>query len=265
MPEGDTIHRAAATLRPALVDHELLGFAAPRLHPPFPATGHPIRAVEARGKHLLVHFGDGFVLHTHMRMSGSWAVLRPGPGTPRGRVVLTVADAVAVCRRAPVVELLDGPALRRHPALRRLGPDLALPDADLDAAVARVATHAVVGEGIGDVLLDQRPACGIGNVVMNETCFLAGVHPTTPVERVDLDVRRRLYEIASDLLVRNVTLPRRTTVPGAPLGSVWVYHRGGRACRRCGTRIVGGRTGREARATWWCPTCQPPPSAAVSR
>lgn len=261
MPEGDTIHRAAARLRPALVGEALVEFRAPRLHPPFPAPGHPIEGVEARGKHLLVWFGDGFVLHTHLRMSGSWTVQRRGPRPPRGRAIITVARAVAVCRQAPVVELLDEPALRRHPGLRRLGPDLTVPGADLDEAVARMATHSVHGEGIGDVLLDQRPACGIGNVIMNETCFLAGVHPTRPVERVDVDLRRRLYEIAGDLLVRNVEMPRRTTVPDARPGTLWVYDRGGRACRRCGTRIEGGRSGRGARATWWCPTCQPAPNA----
>ena len=259
MPEGDTIHRAAARLRPVLAGAPLVDFAAPRLRPPFPAAGHPIGAVEARGKHLLIHFGDGYVLHTHMRMSGEWHVVARSQIPPRGRAIVTVEDAVAVCRRAPVVEVLDEAALRRHPALRRLGPDLTVTGVDLDEAVARIATHAVHGEGIGDVLLDQRPACGIGNVIMNETCFIERLHPTTPVERVDLDGRRRLYATAHDLLVRNVALPRRTTVPRAPLGSLYVYDRGGRACRRCGTRIEGGRTGRDARATWWCPSCQPPP------
>ena len=261
MPEGDTIHRAAARLRPVLEGAALVAFDAPRLRPPFPAPGHAIDAVEARGKHLLVHFGDGHVLHTHMRMSGSWHVVPRRATPPRGRAIVTVERAVAVCRRAPVVEVLDEAALRRHPGLRRLGPDLTVAGVDLDEAVARVATHAVVGEGIGDVLLDQRPACGIGNVIMNETCFLEGLHPTTPVERVDLDTRRRLYATASELLVRNVALSRRTTVPDAPLGSLWVYDRGNRPCRRCGTRIEGGRTGRDARATWWCPSCQASPAA----
>jgi endonuclease-8 len=261
VPEGDTIHRAAARLRPALVGEELVGFAAPRLRPPFPAPGLAIERVEARGKHLLVHFGDELVLHTHMRMSGSWHVLAPGSRPPRGRAVVTVRQAVAVCRRAPVVEVLDLAALRRHPGLRRLGPDLTVAGVDLDEAVARVAGHAVIGETIGDVLLDQRPASGIGNVIMNETCFLEGLHPTTPVEQVDLGRRRALYATAHELLLRNVALPRRTTVPGARPGSLWVYDRGGRPCRRCGTAVVGGRRGRDARATWWCPSCQPAPLA----
>lgn len=256
MPEGDTIHRAAARLRPVLVGSPLVSFAAPRLRPPFPAAGRPVDAVEARGKHLLIHFGDDLVLHTHMRMSGSWHVVPRRATAPSGRAVITVERAVAVCRQAPVVELLDDAALRRHPGLRRLGPDLTVPGVDLDVATERMATHSVRGEQIGDVLLDQRPACGIGNVVMNETCFEVGVHPTTPIEQVGLPRRRALYAAAHDMLVRNVELPRRTTVPGAPHGTLWVYGRGGRPCRRCGTRIRGGRTGRDARATWWCPACQ---------
>ena len=212
--------------------------------------------VEARGKHHLVHFDDGHVLHTHMRMSGAWHVRARTPTRPRGRAVITVEDAVAVCVRAPVVELLDTAALRRHPGLRRLGPDLTVPGVDLDEAVTRLGTTVVRRTNLGDALLDQRPACGIGNVIMQETCFLEGLDPRSPIERVTEDERRSLYATAARLLQHNVHTTRRTTVPDAPTGSLWVYDRTRRPCRRCGTTIEGSRTGRDARATWWCPTCQ---------
>lgn len=260
MPEGDTIHRTAATLRRALVGRELTGFRAPRLSPPFPAPGHEIDRVEARGKHLLVHFGDGLVLHTHMRMTGSWHTYRRGEQWRRpvstARAVVEVPGAVAVCFRAPVVELLDQGALRRHPALRRLGPDLTVPGADLDGALARMDRAAVEGQVLADLLLDQRPASGIGNVVMQEACFLVGVDPRSPVEHVDRATRRALLVAAHELLVANVEITRRTSVPDAPQGTLWVYDRRGEACRRCGSTIGSGRVGEGARPTYWCPTCQ---------
>ena len=256
MPEGDTIHRAARAVGAALVGAAVEDVTLPRLALQPPRPGTVVTDVEARGKHHLVHFDDGHVLHTHMRMSGAWHV-RPRTATrPRGRAVITVADAVAVCVRAPVVELLDTAALRRHPGLRRLGPDLTVPGVDLDEAVARLGRTVVRGTNLGDALLDQRPACGIGNVIMQETCFLEGLDPRTPVERVTEGERRSLYATAARLLQHNVETTRRTTVPDAPAGSLWVYDRTRRACRRCGTAIEGARTGRDARATWWCPTCQ---------
>jgi endonuclease VIII len=65
MPEGDTIHRTAATLRTVLEGRELQRFEAPRVRGRAPAAGSRIEAIEARGKHLLIRFGDGAVLHTH--------------------------------------------------------------------------------------------------------------------------------------------------------------------------------------------------------
>ena len=74
MPEGDTLSKAAARLKPALQGHALTRFEAPRLRGEAPRLGQTIELVEARGKHLLVHFAGGLVLRTHLRMTGSWHV-----------------------------------------------------------------------------------------------------------------------------------------------------------------------------------------------
>ena len=45
-------------------------------------------------------------------------------------------------------------------------------------------------------------------------------------------------------------------------GALWVYGRGGKPCRKCGTPIEAKKTGLDARVTYWCPNCQPTPSEA---
>lgn len=264
MPEGDTIHRAAARMRAALTGRELVRFEAPRLPPPLPTAGVTVDAVEARGKHLLVHFSDGLVLHTHLRMSGSWHLARPGEPWRRPasqmRALIAVPDAVAVCFNAATVEVLDAGAIERHPVLRRLGPDLTAPGPDLDRALARMASIPAPDAPIADVLLDQRIASGIGNVYKSDVCFLHGVDPRTPLSAVPVQVRRAMLADASRLLQANLATVRRTTVPGAADGTVWVYGRAGEPCRRCGTPISYGEVGAHARGTYWCPVCQPPPS-----
>lgn len=261
MPEGDTIHRTAARLRRALQGRRLTRLEAPRLPRPMPPPGTRVDAVTARGKHLLVDFDDGLVLHTHLRMHGAWHVLVGGPPSRRGRGrvrALLADDTVrAVCLDAPVVELLDQAAVARHPVLRRLGPDLCLPDVDLDEAVARMAHVPEPDRALVEVLLDQRVAAGIGNVFASELAFLAGRHPRTPLHDLDLQARRALLAEGARLLQHNLHTPRRTTVPDAPDGSLWVYDRAGRACRRCGTPIEVARLGDGARPTYWCPRCQP--------
>ena len=78
MPEGDTIHRAAARLRSVLVGQTVRAFRAARMVGDRPKVGTTIENVEAVGKHLLVHFDDGLTLQTHMRMTGSWHLYRHG-------------------------------------------------------------------------------------------------------------------------------------------------------------------------------------------
>lgn len=269
MPEGDTIHRTAATLRRALVGATLTRVELPRRSPPLPAVGSQVTRVEARGKHLLLTTSDGLVVHTHQRMTGSWHVYGPGQRwrrSPRAaRVVLGTADVVAVCFAAPVVEVLDDRAVRRHPALRRLGPDLLAPDPDLDEVLRRITALVPADRTVGEVLLDQQVASGIGNVYRCDVLFLHGLAPTTPIGGVDPALRRPLFATAGTLLRANLDTVVRTTVPDAPAGSLWVHGRAGAPCRRCGSPIAVGQLGDPPRYAYWCPRCQAPrPSRTAS-
>lgn len=262
MPEGDTVHRAAATLRRALVGQPVEEVLPGRAVSRPPVAGTTVERVEARGKHLLVWFSDGTVLHTHLGMTGTWRVhpRTSGARRPRGRtqVVITVPAAVAVCDDPPVAEFLDAAAVARHPSLRALGPDLTAAEPDVDEALARMRRLVDPATPVAAALLDQRVASGIGNVYASELCFLHAVDPRHPVGGIGDDERRALLVEASRLLTANLATPRRTTVPGAVAGRLWVYGRAGRPCRRCATPVVTDRVGPHARITYRCPRCQPP-------
>ena len=262
MPEGDTIWRTATRLRPALVGAAVTRFEAPRLVGERPRVGTRIDAVEAVGKHLLVHFDGGLSLDTHMRMTGSWHLYRHGETwrAPRHllRCFIEVPGWDAACFAAPVVrtyrrgapEGVDGGDPVAH-----LGPDLCAVAPDIDLAAARMATVPEPTTTIAEVLLDQRVAAGIGNVYKSEVLHACRLDPFTPVDQVPPALRRDLLELAARLLRRNLTTTRRTTTAG-PEGSVAVYRRARRPCPRCGTPIRSVRHGVHARSTYWCPRCQ---------
>jgi endonuclease VIII len=260
MPEGDTIHRTAATLRRAVVGRALVRVELPRVAPPLPRVGARIDRVEARGKHLLVHVSDGLVVHTHQRMSGAWHVYAPGQPWRKhrraARVVLGTDTAVAVCFASPVVEVLDAPAIARHPALRALGPDLCDPSVDLAEVAGRFDRGVDPGRAIGEALLDQRVACGIGNVYRCDVLFLHGIDPWIRVGDVDRPTRAALLRTASQLLQANLSTARRSTLSASEDAGTWVHGREGQPCRRCATPIAVGRLGDQARYVYWCPTCQ---------
>ena len=71
MPEGDTIFRTGTSLRRWLEGREVTGARGAGLER---VVGATVAGIETRGKHLLIRFSSGFVLHSHMRMSGSWHV-----------------------------------------------------------------------------------------------------------------------------------------------------------------------------------------------
>jgi endonuclease VIII len=273
MPEGDTIHRAADTLRRALVGRTVTGFDTAyahlaRVNDDAPLAGRTVEDVRAAGKHLLMTFSGGLTLHTHMRMNGSWHIYRPGerwqrPGRDM-RVVIETDSFVAVGFSIPVAEWLDERALARQPELRRLGPDL-LDDAwDADEALRRF--RADPSRLVGDVVLDQRVAAGAGNVYRSEVMFLHGLAPLRTVGTLSDETIRALLETTRKLLRANIangssaivtyTGMRRTTGRADPGERLWVYGRGGRPCRRCGTPIQVDHLGAHARIVYHCPRCQ---------
>ena len=266
MPEGDTLHRTANRLRPALAGARLTRFEAPRLRGDRPTPGVAITDVEAVGKHLLIHFADGLTLRTHLGMPGSWHLYPEGARWRKPRHLLRALVAVpgweAVCFSAPQVETYrpahPGGALGsgRDP-VGHLGPDLCTPEPDLDEALRRFGTLPEPGTSVAEVLLDQRVAAGIGNVYKSELLHRCRVDPFVDAALVPEPVRRQLLAAANRLLLHNLTTTRRTTVAG-PAGSVAVYGRARRPCPRCGTPVRMQRHGSQNRSTYWCPTCQPP-------
>jgi endonuclease-8 len=274
MPEGDSLARMADMLRPALAGRVV---SAARARTPGPrvglVVGQTIVEVLATGKHLRIQFGNGLELRTHLRMHGTWHRYRPGEPwrrpASRAVLVLEVPGAVAVCFDAPSVDLFETRAAALHPALGRLGPNLLDPAFDAGEARRRLRSPDRAAAEIGVAILDQRALAGIGNVFKSEVLFIERVNPFVPVADLDDATLDRLVETARRLLVRNadprVSAQRQTTRDartGAPLaaGPLWVYGRGGRPCRRCGTPIRAAKQGSDLpRTTYWCPSCQPLP------
>ncbi len=277
MPEGDSLHRIAALLGPALVGEVLTGFEGARLRPPRPRLGETIDAVEAKGKHLLIVFSGGIMLHTHLGMTGSWQLARPDQRWRKpvhlARAVVRTEPWVAVCFAAPTVRLErrapqvpgdtgdtgdTGPSGLAEP-LAHLGPDLCRPNCDLDEAVDRMGAFYPTGDvPIIDVLLDQRVAAGIGNVYKSEVLWACRLHPLTRLRLVDLGARGLLMATAHRQLAANVRPGRRTTVgPADGSGRLAVYRRHRQPCLRCHTPIDCAYLGQQGRSTYWCPRCQP--------
>lgn len=263
------MHKVAAALRPRL---ERKALRAARLRDRGRLRhleGRRVLEVAALGKHLLLACEGERVLHVHLGMPGRWHAHPAGAPAaawerpPQRASLLLATDAwCAACFRAAVAEELPRAALRDHPVLARLGPDLLGPPERAEPRRLAARALAQPSRALGECLLDQRVACGIGNVYKSELCFVEGVHPATPVGALGEDALARLYARARELLRANLGGGRRSTVrparPGSPpVPRLFVYGRAGRPCLRCGARVESALAGEDARPTYWCPACQP--------
>jgi endonuclease-8 len=248
MPEGDTIWRTAAALRQRVGGRVAAG-ASPAAFERL--RGRTLEAVEPVGKHLLMRFSGGWTLHSHLRMSGSWHLYRPGERWRRpehlARVVLDFGEWQAVCFSAPVLELVRDEASR----VGHLGPDILADDFPLAGVVARA--RAAGPQQLAELLLDQRVCCGIGNVYKCETLWQLRLSPWRSSAELDDRQLGELFAAAREHMRANLgTWARRFSGrPGA------VHGRGGRPCPRCGSPVRVRRQGEHARYTYWCAVCQP--------
>jgi len=275
MPEGDTIYRAARTLHRALAGQIITKFESvlpglTRVDVDSGIVGRTIDKVEADGKWMLVHFSGDLILLSHMLMSGSWHIYRPGENWQRRpidmRVLIATAAFVAVGFNVPIAEFHTARSLARRPGFNKLGPSLLAEEFDEVAATARIQACPETETGVA--LLTQSLAAGVGNVYKSEVCFACRVNPFRRVETLTKDEITRLVSTARKFLLANVTESsgdrivtytgmRRTTGRSNPSERLWVYHRRGEPCRRCGAVIESRKQGIDARTTFWCPVCQP--------
>jgi endonuclease-8 len=278
MPEGDTIFRTARALSRALVGRPITAFRSnypllTRFHDDTPLTGQQVERVESRGKWVLIYFSGGGILVTHMLMSGSWHIYRPGetwqqPGRNM-RIVLENSICQAIGFRVPVAQMHTATSLARDRRIPSPTGDVLNPQFDAANVAKRLLVCA--SEEIGDVLLHQEVLAGVGNVFKSEVCFVTGVNPFCRVADLRADeidalihtsqklVAANVLEDSGDTIVTYRGQHRRTAHTSDPSASLWVYGRSQEPCRRCGDPIRRRIQGPDARVTFWCQQCQPMP------
>ena len=238
--------------------------------------GQTVASVDSRGKWLLIHFSGGGTLATHMLMSGSWHIYRPGERWQRPRdhmrILLENSDYVAVGFSVPVAKMLRPQELERALRIPSGAIDVLSPEFDPVEVTARLGNQQQ--DQIGDVLLHQGVIAGVGNVFKSEICFVTSTSPFCKV--VDLSpekvaeliatsrklLKANVLEDSDDQIVTFGGRHRRTTNQADPSASLWVYGRAGDPCRHCGERIRKRIQGFDARVTFWCPRCQPMPDGS---
>lgn len=218
-----------------------------------------IKAVERRGKHLLLRLDRGWV-EMHFRLDGQ----------------LVWFDAARVNGHVDVAFQLDRGTLgfvdRRHfgrvqwcrtpddlPSIRKLGVD---PLAREFTPTCLASLLRRTRRPLKLLLLDQTRVTGLGNIYSSEALWRARLDPRRRADRVPPTEVRRLHKAVVDVLRRALECCTHPA-PDFRDPAWWfqglerilrVYGREGKPCRRCGGRIR--RIEQGGRSTFFCPRCQ---------
>jgi endonuclease-8 len=257
MPEGDTIHHAAHLIRPVLegrVPDEILTPQRRHAADRWPArlAGRALARVEARGKHLLLHFDGELVVHSHLRMTGSWDVHRQGErwrrSPRRAWLVMRAGGQEVVQFDGPLLELVTEARTRSDPQLAGLGPDVIGERFDEREVIRRLRADDPT-RPFGDALIDQRTIAGLGNIWKSESCFAAAADPWRPLGETSVETVLAAIRFAREAMAQSA----RDGFAARPRA---VYGRAGEPCPRCGGTVRSAGQGEQNRTTYWCPGCQ---------
>ncbi|MEE9219637.1 MAG: bifunctional DNA-formamidopyrimidine glycosylase/DNA-(apurinic or apyrimidinic site) lyase [Acidobacteriota bacterium] len=237
------------------------------------ALGRRVRAVRRRAKYLILDLEDQFHLLVHLGMTGQFFLARPErPAVPHEHVVFSLDNGrtlrFADTRRFGLLEPLGPGPIEAHPLLSGLGPEPL--DGELDPRAFRQATRRL-RKPIKNFLLDSRAVAGVGNIYACECLFRAGIHPATPLRRLDGERWRSLLGALRRVLRQAIrrggtTLQDFVNAEGEAgyfQMRLRVYDREGKACPACRSPIR--RIVLAGRSTYFCPRCQPRRQAPVAR
>ncbi|WP_248924732.1 DNA-formamidopyrimidine glycosylase [Paenibacillus hamazuiensis] len=227
-------------------------------------AGQTIHSVERRGKFLRFLLDD-YALVSHLRMEGRYGVYpAEEPPEKHTHVVFELTDGTELrykdVRQFGTMHLFPKGRELEEPPLGKLGIE------PLDEGFTFTAfREAIAGRStkIKPLLLNQEYIVGLGNIYVDESLFLAGIHPEREADSLSKNELQRLHEAIVQ------TLQSAVEAGGSSIKSFvngqgeigmfqhrfTAYGRQNEPCTRCGKPLVKTVVG--GRGTHFCPKCQP--------
>ncbi|MDQ1909977.1 DNA-formamidopyrimidine glycosylase [Paenibacillus sp. GD4] len=227
-------------------------------------AGQTIHTVERRGKFLRFMMDD-YTMVSHLRMEGRYGLYQQDDAIePHTHVIFYFTDGTELrykdVRQFGTMHVFPKNLDLQENPLKKLGLEPLDEGFTLKAfeeTIARKTTK------IKPLLLNQEYIVGIGNIYVDESLYLAGIHP----EREAGSLSRKELAKLHEAIVR--TLQDAVQAGGSSIKSyvngqgeigmfqhqLKMYGRKEEPCYSCGTAIV--KTVVAGRGTHYCPKCQP--------
>lgn len=270
LPEVETIRRQLA---PKVAGRKIIAveIGLPRLikYPDAESfrrdlAGKTIVQLERRGKYLLFKIEDGRTLVVHLRMTGR--LYYQPEDIPRDKfthVVFRLDNGYelryADIRTLGTLDLVTEQELPQLKGLYLMGPEPLT--ADFNPAYFAKIMAGRKGK-VKALLLNQQLIGGLGNIYVDESLAMAGIHPERQASSLSADEISKLYEavnsVIQDGILHGGTSFRDYVDGEGKTGKhqlhLRVYGRKNQPCSICGTAIE--RLEVAGRGSHFCPHCQ---------
>ena len=226
--------------------------------------GETIRSVERRGKFLRFMF-DHYTMVSHLRMEGRYGVYGADENMePHTHVIFHFTDGTELrykdVRQFGTMHIFPLNQDLSELPLKKLGLEPLDDSFTLEAFRDKLGRRATK---IKPLLLNQEYIVGIGNIYVDESLFLAGIHPEREANTLSKQEQAKLYEAIV------ATLNEAVAAGGSSVKSyvngqgeigmfqhqLKMYGRKAEPCLNCGHAIE--KTVVAGRGTHYCPKCQP--------
>ena len=224
------------------------------------------RQFKRYGKYLIFIF-DTVSLITHLRMEGKFFI-KPVDEirSIHEHIVFTFSSSITLryhdtrkFGKMVLLETTNFDEIMKYPSLRKLGPEANTINVTLDYLYNKLTKR---HDSIKVALLDQEVMAGLGNIYVDEVCFLSKLHPTMSCDLItkeDVENIIKYSKIVLDkaILAGGTTIRSYTSslgVTGRFQLSLLCHSREGEKCNVCNDTIIKTFVG--GRGTYYCPTCQ---------
>lgn len=223
------------------------------------------RDIRRYGKYLFFILDD-YIIISHLRMEGKFFIKTNEPIEKHEHIVFTLNSGRTLryhdTRKFGIMKLLetnDYQKALQEPEIKKLGLEANDPNLTGYELYEKIKSKKIP---IKTVLLDQENICGLGNIYVDEVCFLSKIHPLTLASNLTIDDANKIVENSKKVLEKAI-LAGGTTIRSytSSLGvtglfqlELHVHTKVGQPCENCQTIIKKIKVG--GRGTYFCPICQ---------
>lgn len=227
-------------------------------------TGKRIIDLTRRGKYLLFHLDDQQIMVVHLRMTGRLSYVSPGMEIDKfTRIIFKLDNGDCLIygdtRTLGTLYLLPPEELWRISGLANMGPEPLSAEFTLEYLASMLKKR---HGNIKAVLLNQKYIGGLGNIYVDESMAIAGIHPERIASSLNADEEKRLYHAINKVIADGITHGGTTFRDyrdgngkrGSHQEHLAVYGRKMAPCLNCGMPILWKTIA--GRGTHFCPECQ---------